>query len=356
MGRSPLFPLAIAAAALAAVGLAAWVVSCTPSAVLQNELSLPVLPTPSGADSVSLEVTPGESAGDISRRLEEAGVIESGRLFRILVALMGVEDEMVAGRYEFDRGMPTLQVIGRLRQGITMPLTVTVPEGLRSEEVALLMEREGIVTAEDFQRALASEAYDFDFLSERPPGAGLEGYLFPATYGFSRGVTAEEVVRRMLAAFDAQVTPELRQAIQASGLTLHEGVTLASIVEREAVLPEERPIIASVFLNRLRLGMPLEADPTVQYALANDPASVDRFGFWKQGLTTEDLQVDSPYNTYVNGGLPPGPIANPGLASLQAVAYPAQTDYLYFVARNDGSHVFAETLEEHLRNVEQYQR
>jgi UPF0755 protein len=356
MGRSPLFPLAIAAAALAAVGLAAWVVSCTPSAVLQNEPSLPVLPTPSGADSVSLEVTPGESAGDISRRLEEAGVIESGRLFRILVALMGVEDEMVAGRYEFDRGMPTLQVIGRLRQGITMPLTVTVPEGLRSEEVALLMEREGIVTAEDFQRALASEAYDFDFLSERPPGAGLEGYLFPATYGFSRGVTAEEVVRRMLAAFDAQVTPELRQAIQASGLTLHEGVTLASIVEREAVLPEERPIIASVFLNRLRLGMPLEADPTVQYALANDPASVDRFGFWKQGLTTEDLQVDSPYNTYVNGGLPPGPIANPGLASLQAVAYPAQTDYLYFVARNDGSHVFAETLEEHLRNVEQYQR
>jgi UPF0755 protein len=356
MGRSRLLPLAIAVAALAAVGLAAWVVSCTPSAVLQHEPSLPVLPTPSGADTVSLDVTPGEGAGDIGQRLDEAGVIESGRLFRILVALMGVEDEMVAGRYEFDRGMPTLQVIGRLRQGITMPLTVTVPEGLRSEEVALLMERQGIVKAEDFQRALASEAYDFDFLSERPPGAGLEGYLFPATYGFSRGVTAEEVVRRMLAAFDAQVTPELRQAIQASGLTLHEGVTLASIVEREAVLPEERPIIASVFLNRLRLGMPLEADPTVQYALANDPASVDRFGFWKQGLTTEDLQVDSPYNTYVNGGLPPGPIANPGLASLQAVAYPAQTDYLYFVARNDGSHVFAETLEEHLRNVEQYQR
>ena len=163
-------------------------------------------------------------------------------------------------------------------------------------------------------------------------------------------------MRRMLAAFDAQATPELRQAIQASGLSLHEAVTLASIVEREAVLPEERPIIASVFLNRLRLGMPLEADPTVQYALASDPASVERFGFWKQGLTTEDLQVDSPYNTYVNGGLPPGPIANPGLASLEAVAHPAQTSYLYFVARNDGSHVFAETLEEHLRNVEKYQR
>jgi UPF0755 protein len=252
--------------------------------------------------------------------------------------------------------MTTLQVIGRLRLGIIMPLTVTVPEGLRSEEVALVMERGGIVKAEDFRRALASEAYDFAFLAERPPGAGLEGYLFPATYGFSRGVPAEEVVRRMLAAFDAQVTPELRQAIQASGLTLHEAVTLASIVEREAVRPEERPLIAGVFLNRLRLGMPLGADPTVQYALANDPASVERFGFWKQGLTTEDLQVDSPYNTYVNGGLPPGPIANPGLASLEAVAHPAQTSYLYFVARQDGSHVFAETLEEHLRNVEEYQR
>ena len=356
MGRSRLLPLAIAAAALAAVGLAAWVVSCTPGAVLQNEPSLPVLPTPSGTDVVSVEVAPGESAGDISGRLEETGVIESARLFRILVALMGVEDEMVAGRYEFDRGMPTLQVIGRLRLGITMPLTVTVPEGLRSEEVALVMEREGIVKAEDFRHALASEAYDFGFLSERPAGTGLEGYLFPATYGFSRGVTAEEVVRRMLAAFDAQVTPELRQAIQASGLTLHEAVTLASIVEREAVRPEERPLIASVFLNRLRLGMPLEADPTVQYALANDPASVERFGFWKQGLTTEDLQVDSPYNTYVNGGLPPGPIANSGLASLEAVAHPAQSNYLYFVARQDGSHVFAETLEEHLRNIQQYQR
>ena len=355
MGRSRLLPLAIAAAALAAVGLVAWAVSCTPGAVLQNEPALPVLPTPSGTDAVSVEVAAGESAGDISRRLEETGVIESARLFRILVALMGVENEMVAGRYGFDRGMPTLQVIGRLRLGITMPLTVTVPEGLRSEEVALLMEREGIVKAEDFRRALASETYDFAFLAERPPGAGLEGYLFPATYGFSRGVTAEEVVRRMLAAFDAQVTPELRQAIQGSGLTLHEAVTLASIVEREAVRPEERPLIAGVFLNRLRLGMSLGADPTVQYALASDPASVERFGFWKQGLTTEDLQVDSAYNTYVNGGLPPGPIANPGLASLEAVAHPAQTSYLYFVARQDGSHVFAETLEEHLRNVEEYQ-
>jgi UPF0755 protein len=356
MGRNRLLALAVIAAALAATSLTAWVIAGTPGAVFQDEPSIAVLPTPSGSDFATIDVVEGEGAGDIGSRLEEAGVIRSARLFDILVALMGIEDEMVAGRYEFDHGMPTLQVIGRLRLGATMPLTVTVPEGLRSEEVALLMEREGIVSADEFRRALASEGYDFDFLAERPAGAGLEGYLFPATYGFSRGVSAEEVVQRMLAAFDAQVTPELRQAAQANGLSLHQAVTLASIVEREAVKPDERPLIAGVFLNRLRLGMPLEADPTVQYALANDPANVERFGFWKQGLTLEDLQVDSPYNTYVNGELPPGPICNPGLASLEAVAHPAQTNYLYFVARDDGSHVFAETLEEHLRNVEQYQR
>jgi UPF0755 protein len=348
--------MAVAAAALAAIALTAWVVAGTPEAVLQNEPSIPALPTPSGNDAVSIEVRSGVGVGGIAKRLEEAGVIRSGRLFLILTSLMGVEGKMVAGSYEFDRGMPTLQVIGRLRAGITMPLTVTVPEGLRSEEVALLMEREGIVSAEDFRRALASGEYDFDFLAERPEGTGLEGYLFPATYGFSRAVTADVVVRRMLAAFDELVTPELRQAMQAAGLTLHEGVTLASIVEREAVQPDERPLIAGVFLNRLRLGMPLGADPTVQYALAGDPQSVERFGFWKQGLTLEDLEVESPYNTYVNGGLPPGPIANPGLDSLEAVAHPAETGYLYFVAREDGSHVFAETLEEHLRNVDEQQR
>lgn len=356
MGRNRLLALATIAAALAATSLTAWVIAGTPGAVLQDEPPIAALPTPSGSDVATLEVAEGDGAGDIGRRLEEAGVIRSARLFDILAALMGVEDEMVAGRYEFDRGMPTLQVIGRLRLGATMPLVVTVPEGLRSEEVALLMERGGIVSADEFRRALAPEEYDFDFLAERPPGAGLEGYLFPATYGFSRGVRAEEAVRPMLAAFDTQMAPELRQAAQDTGLTLHQAVTLASIVEREAVKADERPLIAGVFLNRLRLGMRLDADPTVQYALANDPASVERFGFWKQGLTLEDLQVDSPYNTYVNGELPPGPICNPGLSSLEAVANPEQTSYLYFVAREDGSHVFAETFEEHLRNVEQYQR
>ena len=133
-------------------------------------------------------------------------------------------------------------------------------------------------------------------------------------------------------------------------------ITLASIVEREAVKPEERPLIASVFFNRLKVGMPLQADPTVQFALANDPLNVEKYGYWKKDLSLADLDVDSPYNTYKNMGLPPGPIACPGLDSIRAVLRPAQTNYLFFVAKDDGSHVFAETLEEHLRNVQLYQR
>ena len=145
--------------------------------------------------------------------------------------------------------------------------------------------------------------------------------------------------------------------LEGQDLTLEQVVTLASIVEREAQKPSERPIIASVFLNRLKAGIPLQADPTVQYAVANgSAASVQQYTYWKKELTVDDLKLDSPYNTYVNAGLPPGPIANPGLASIQAVVRPATTDYLFFVAKGDGSHVFAETLEEHLRNVEKYRQ
>jgi UPF0755 protein len=251
--------------------------------------------------------------------------------------------------------MPALTAIGRLRRGATRPLTVTFPEGLRVEEIGELMEAAGVVSSAEFRRAL-SEAYDLPFLADLPASAGLEGYLFPATYGFSRVVTAQEAVRQMLAAFDDRISPELRQDAEAQGLSLHELITLASIVEREAVVSEERPVIAAVFLNRLGLGMRLEADPTVQYAIAAEASSVQEFGWWKGGLTESDLQVASPYNTYVNVGLPPGPIANPGLASIEAVARPAETDFLFFVARPDGSHAFAATLEEHRRNVDLYQR
>jgi UPF0755 protein len=349
----PLVVLVIALGVLAAV---AWAVASTPDAVLNEEASPVVRPSPEATGVATVTVLEGESAKDIGESLEEAGVIQSESLFRILVALKGVEDELVAGDYEFDRGLTTIEVIGRIQRGLVFPHVVTIPEGLRAEEIALTLQDEGIVSGTDFGEALFASEYDFDFLDELPPGGALEGYLFPATYGFSRTATAHDVVQQMLAAFEKNVVEPLGSDIAASDLTLHETVTLASIVEREAQVPEERPIIASVFLNRLSIGLPLQADPTVQYAVATDPESVRRYGYWKQGLTEADLEVDSLYNTYLVSGLPPGPIANPGFASIEAVVHPAETNYLFFVAKNDGSHAFAETLEEHQRNVDRYQR
>jgi peptidoglycan lytic transglycosylase G len=222
--------------------------------------------------------------------------------------------------------------------------------------VAEHLERKGIVSSADFQAALAATDYSAPFLAQRPPGATLEGYLFPDTYFFTVKATPHDIVDRLLVTFNEKFPPELQQQAMAQGLTLHQVVTLAAIVEREAVAPAERPIIASVYLNRIKEGMLLQADPTTQYAIAVTPESVEKYGWWKRDLTEDDLKARSPYNTYVVPGLPPGPIASPGAASLRAVAQPAQTDYLYFVAKPDGTHAFARTLDEHNRNVNQYQR
>jgi UPF0755 protein len=340
--------------ALAAVALVALVVVVAPGTILRDEPSGFLGPTPQTGEVALISIKQGDGAKAIAERLENAGVIQSARLFRVLVTFMDIEDELVAGDYEFDKGMTTLSVIGRIHNGITAPVMVTIPEGLRLEEIGALLEEKGVVSASDFLAATKKD-YDFPFLADLPSDVGLEGYLFPATYGFSRTVTAEEVVRQMLTAFGDKVVPEVPAPAEPGGLTLHRVVTLASIVEREAVKPEERPLIASVFLNRMKVGISLQADPTVQYALGNDKESVSRYGYWKKALSTADLAVESPYNTYQNVGLPPGPIAGPGLDSIRAVVRPARTNYLFFVAKNDGSHVFAETLEEHLRNVEQYQ-
>jgi UPF0755 protein len=329
-----------------------WQITETPGSVLKEEPAT-VVPTSTPGETILIIIQEGESAQEVAEKLEDEGIIASSLLFRVLVALQGYEDKLVAGDYEFEKGMPTLEVLERIRSGQTAPLVVTVREGLRAEEIAELMEDKTVLSAEDFLEAIESW-YEFNFLYTKPYWANLEGYLFPDTYFFSRNMTAEEVVLQILKNFDQRVDDEIRQEADVAGLTMHTVVTLASIVEREAQVPDERPIIAGVFLKRLRRGMPLEADPTVQYALGNDPASVAEYGYWKQELTQTDLEVDSPYNTYRYSGLPRGPICNPGLDSIEAVVRPADTDYLYFVARADGSHVFAETLEEHLSNIEQY--
>jgi UPF0755 protein len=302
---------------------------------------------------VTFMVDEGASAEDIAGELEESGVISDRRRFEVLLNLIGGGAELDAGCYVFAEDTPAAEVVLRLRSGLTSLRSVPIPEGRRVEEVGASFVEAGITTAELWQQAVA--AAPRDVLPEIPPGDSLNGYLFPATYPIECNADAALTVEAMLQAFANQVTPELVEEAKGQGLSLHEVITLASIVEREAAVREEQPVIASVFLNRLAEGMPLQADPTVQYAIATaNPPQGDE-GWWKQGLTEEDLAFDSPYNTYVYPGLPPGPIANPGIDAITAVIRPAQTDYLYFVATGDGSHAFAATLAEHNANVEQYQ-
>jgi UPF0755 protein len=338
--------------AVITVAVGIWQVAETPGSFFQEEAPT-MTPAPTPGATVLITIVEGESVQDIGEKLEDEDIISSALLFRVMVALEGYEETLKAGDYEFEKGMATVAVVERLRQGITAPLVVTIREGVRAEEIADLMEDEGVMSGEQFLEAI-NGSYDFIVLRSKPDGQDLNGYLFPETYFFGRAQTPEEIVRQILATFEERFNEELRQEAANLGLSVYSVLKIASIVEREAVVPEERPIIASVFLRRLRLGIPLEADPTVQYALANDPVNVGRYGYWKQNLTTQDLEIDSPYNTYRIVGLPPGPIANPGLDSILAVIRPEQTNYLYFVAKPDGSHAFAETLEEHLQNIQEY--
>jgi UPF0755 protein len=331
------------------VGLSAFLIIRTPDALYSDEESRLGPERPAG-DVVIVTVEEGDGAQQIASKLEDAGVIESGDLFETLTELMGVTDELVAGDYEFRQGETAISAVQRISQGATAALVVNIREGLRQEEIGQLLERNNVVSAAAFERALG-QRYQATFLADLPPGTGLEGFLFPATYGFPMDATAHDIVQQLASAFDERYVSEIQPLLAGSNLSLKDLITLAAIVEREAVVPEDRPLMASAFLNRLADGIALQADPTVQYAVAQDPMNVLQYGWWKQGLTAADLQLASPYNTYVNAGLPPGPIANPGLDSILAVLEPADTNYLYFVAGPDGKHVFAETFEEHEQNV-----
>ena len=307
-------------------------------------------------DVVTVVIQPGDSAAGIADALEEQGVIRSSRQFEVLAALLGFQDQLKAGAYDFEPGINTMEVLRRLRDGVTSPLVVTVPEGKRLEEVADILAEHNVVSRADFLAAARNpDNWRGTLAAERPLGTSLDGYLFPATYAFSLRATADDVVRQFLERLDQEFPLERRQDLVRSGATVHGVLTLASIVEREAVEKTERGVIASVFVNRLAQNMRLQADPTVQYSLAQIPGNVERFGYWKEALTLDDLRVPSAYNTYFRVGLPLGPIANPGAAAIDAAIQPAATTFLFFVARGDGSHVFATTFEEHLRNVEVFQ-
>lgn len=305
-------------------------------------------PTP-----IQFTIREGETASTIAERLERDGLISSALTFRLLARIRGADAHLEAGQYELRRNMTASEIIDKLEEGRRLLTRITTIEGWRSEEMADLLDRRGLARREEFLSLTRNAIFDYDFLADRPKGASLEGYLFPDTYDIRPGSTATDIVRMMLSNFGSRFDSSMREKAARSGLTIHQVVTLASIVEREAAVASERPTIAGVFLNRLEAGVPLQADPTVQYAVVGTaPGTLP--DYWKKGLSLADLQVESPYNTYRVKGLPPGPIANPGLASLVAVIEPAETDYLYFVAKPDGSHEFARTLEEHNRNVAKY--
>jgi UPF0755 protein len=311
--------------------------------------------TPPSTDNTPLEfsIRSGENGATVAARLERQGVVSDAELFRLLLRYWGVDAQIEAGDYLLRRNMTMSQVARELQHGRLRAKTVTIREGLRAEETAHLLATEGLVDQEEFILLVRDDAFDYDFLRDRPADAPktLEGFLFPDTYQFAVNITTTAAIDMMLQNFDRRVTIEMRQQALDNGLNLFQALTLASIVEREAVVPEERPIIASVYLNRLRRGMYLEADPTVQYAKGYDPET----GRWWPGLSLEELrEVESPFNTFTHPGLPPGPICSPGLASIEAVLDPADTEYLFFHAKGDGSHAFAETFEEHLENQSQY--
>ncbi len=345
----------------AAVGVDALSVSlCQPSSAddlllgVYLEVRANQLETPAGTDDtpVAFTVRQGETAGGIAARLEREKLISDAELFRRYVQYHNLDAGIEAGDFTLRRTMTIPQIARALQQGHRHEETVTVREGLRLEQVAADVAAQTSIPEDAFLQLATTgwrgQGYAHPFLADLPPNATLEGFLFPDTYRLPEQPTPSDLVERMLSTFEERVVPEVRQEATARGLNLYELVTLASIVEREARVPAERPVIAGVFWNRLQAGWPLEACPTVQYGMGGPDD-------WWPTISQADLTFASPYNTYQNDGLPPGPICSPGLAAVQAAARPADTPYYFFLVdctRNDGSHLFAETEAEHYANYE----
>ena len=312
-------------------------------------------PISADASVVQFTIEAGETSSTIATRLKRLNLIQEEQTFRLFVRYLGVDDELEAGDYELRRNMNLEEIVARLQHGQSRAATITIPEGWRLEQIAQLSAREGLADEGEFLALAQTGEFDYAFLADRPAGSpsSLEGFLFPETYQVSENTDTRGFIDLLLRTFDQRITPDMRQRAQEARLTIYEVVALASIVEREAVVDEERPIIASVYLNRINRGMYLQSDPTVQYAKGY---SAETGRWWNSMLQEEAQTVNSPYNTFLYPGLPPGPICSPGLASIQAVLYPAETPYLFFFSKGDGTHAFSETYEEHLENMRRYQR
>jgi len=288
-------------------------------------------------DLASFQIVLGESPVAVSARLEEQGLIQNADAFRAYLIYSGLDTQIQAGEYTLSPALDSLEIAQALLDPNPAAATLVILAGWRIEEVGAAMPTSGLtIPFEEFIDLAEAES--------------SEGYLLPGAYELPRATDAGALLATLRASFDQAITDELRSGFEQQGLSAHEAVILASIVEREAIVDEEMPLIASVFLNRLNIGMKLDSDPTVQYAIGYNHVQGQ---WWTNPLSLADLQIDSPYNTYLYPGLPPGPICNPGMNALRAVAFPAQTPYFYFRAACDGSgkHLFAETFEEHQANA-----
>ncbi len=296
-------------------------------------LYLWVLPASRLIAPSEISIEKGDSFRTVARRLKQAGVVRSATVLLIYGELTGKARRVQSGDYEF-RGRERIpDVMRHLVNGDFISIVVTIPEGLTVHQIAERLASTGLVCQPDFEQAARDGAL-IRALGLKPLGA--EGYLFPATYKFSPRASIGDVMSAMLMRFFQVLTPKAEDRMFELGLTPRELVTMASIVEKEARIAGERKLIASVFYNRLRVGMPLQSDPTAEYSLEGESESA-----------ATAVRVPSTFNTYAFVGLPPGPIANPGLRSIEAALYPANTDYLYFVARDDGTHIFSKSFQEH---------
>lgn len=284
-----------------------------------------------------------KSFRDIASELQTAGIIRSGLAFRVRARLQGKDTQIKAGEYELSPSMTPRDILDKLVRGDMFHRRVTIREGMNLSEIADAIEKSGIISRLAFEQSLANP----DLLqSEGLTTRSFEGYLFPDTYEFPRGTPGDQIIRVMRAQLEKQWQPEWTQRVQILEMTKHDILTLASIIEKESGNFEEQPVISSVFHNRLKKGMRLQADPTVIYGIKD----------FNGNITKRDLMTLTPYNTYMIDGLPPGPIANPGLSAIKAALYPTDTNFLYFVGNGQGKHVFSESLDKHNDAVNRYQR
>ncbi len=289
-----------------------------------------------------LDISEGASFSEVAQRLRQQNLVKNDWAFAWMGRLVGSDRKIIPGEYEFHGGMDPSTILRKITKGEVIQYAVTIPEGFSVRQIADLLQEQRLADREAFLRFTKDPVF-IQTLSLSVDD--LEGYLFPDTYQFARHMEPQRVIATMVSRFKQAVTTEHQERAMELGLSMHQVVTLASVVEKETAQPDERTLISGVFHNRLRKKIPLQSDPTVIYALNE----------FDGNLRKKDLSIESPYNTYRVLGLPPGPIANPGSAAIHAALYPAPTEYLYFVSRNDGSHEFSTTLAEHNHAVRKYQ-